>query len=281
MSMKVALSEIKLNCLCVYKFLNRAKEGLVAGKRANFYRLLYLEKGSMNFFVDDKKYSLNPGDVFFMPAGTQYATDSLENEMVLYNVLFSVGNADDFFKDNLKYNIFSDLTERCRVEFTDFPELNDCRLYRNLLIENDFRKLEREYFKREKLSLLKINASLTEVLIKLIESSLNRNEESLYKKIAAYAEENAAQDIDCESIAAHFNYHPNYLNRVVKINSGVSLHTFLTNVKCKEAAKLLLSTNRTITEIAQELYFCDSSHFTNVFGKVMGMTPSAYRKNYR
>lgn len=44
-----------------------------------------------------------------------------------------------------------------------------------------------------------------------------------------------------------------------------------------EASKeLLLSSNKTISEIASLFHFCDQSYFTSAFHKKVGMTPKQY-----
>ncbi len=50
-----------------------------------------------------------------------------------------------------------------------------------------------------------------------------------------------------------------------------------TELKIEEAKKLL-SLGKSGNEIAGELSFCNKSYFTNVFKKVVGVTPSEYKK---
>lgn len=277
------ISEMHVNCICLYKFLNVGREGVCCEKKANFYRLLYLESGVCDFFVANKKYSMKGGDLLFIPAGTKYSTDFHGKEMKMYNVLFSFlrFSKGDNYRDGLKYDIYSDLNALERVEFCDYPEFNACHLYEQVQLATDFKMLEREYLKRDKFSLLKINTKLMSIMLQLMEGRSRIRSDGLYEKIVEYIKENILEDITCASIAAHFNYHPNYLNRIVKANSGKSLHYCLTENKCLEATKLLLATDKTITEIAQDLSFCSSSHFTNVFVKIIGIIPREYRKAYR
>ena len=48
--------------------------------------------------------------------------------------------------------------------------------------------------------------------------------------------------------------------------------------KCRVGANWILETNMSITEIARELGFCSTSHFTNTFEKIMKCSPSMYKK---
>ena len=48
-------------------------------------------------------------------------------------------------------------------------------------------------------------------------------------------------------------------------------------LRVERAKGLLASTAKPIAEIAADLRFAHQSHFTNVFKKLTGMTPRAYR----
>ena len=85
----MTLSEISINCLCVYIFLNPAKEERVMEKNAVSYRLMYLKSGKMTFQTKKETFALQPGDVLFMPAGTQYSTMAFGKPVELYNILFN------------------------------------------------------------------------------------------------------------------------------------------------------------------------------------------------
>lgn len=53
---------------------------------------------------------------------------------------------------------------------------------------------------------------------------------------------------------------------------------YLTETRITKAIDLLKNTNRSITEIAQDCGFFDSSHFSHIFYKTKGFLPSAIRK---
>ena len=61
--------------------------------------------------------------------------------------------------------------------------------------------------------------------------------------------------------------------------TGLTTHEYVTTRRVERAKTLLTETNLTMTEIAQTLGFADSGHFSRVFGKYVGVTPSEYRKS--
>lgn len=59
---------------------------------------------------------------------------------------------------------------------------------------------------------------------------------------------------------------------------GISISTYITQCRLREAKSLLRYTDKSLGEISSYLCFSSQSHFQNVFKKNMGTTPAAYRK---
>lgn len=62
---------------------------------------------------------------------------------------------------------------------------------------------------------------------------------------------------------------------------GTSPHKYLVRVRIENAAKLLIETDQTITEIAQTCGFYDHAHFSRSFRKLMSATPTEHRARHR
>ena len=62
-----------------------------------------------------------------------------------------------------------------------------------------------------------------------------------------------------------------------KKETGYTIIEYKINCQIEEAKNLLKITNLTITSIASEVGFNDTSHFTKVFKNKLGMTPKEYR----
>lgn len=70
---------------------------------------------------------------------------------------------------------------------------------------------------------------------------------------------------------------PKYLSDIIKKISGRSAHDWIDRYILLEAKILLRSSNKTITQIADELNFPNNSFFSKYFKKHCGMTPKEYR----
>ena len=49
------------------------------------------------------------------------------------------------------------------------------------------------------------------------------------------------------------------------------------NLRVEQACKQLMDLNKSLSEIALNVGFCDQSYFTKEFKKAMGITPCQYR----
>lgn len=61
---------------------------------------------------------------------------------------------------------------------------------------------------------------------------------------------------------------------------GLTPQQFILRVRIHAACRAVTSTRRSISQIAQQAGFCDQSYFTKQFRKLMGKTPSEYRRVY-
>ena len=68
------------------------------------------------------------------------------------------------------------------------------------------------------------------------------------------------------------------LKNIFKGVYGVPIYTYMRIKKMQSAALLLIHTERSVAEIAYEFGYNNTSKFTAAFQKVMGETPSEYRK---
>ena len=75
-------------------------------------------------------------------------------------------------------------------------------------------------------------------------------------------------DITEADAAAHVNLSYSYYSKLFHRVVGKNFHSYLTSVRINEAERLLLSTDLSVTEIAQSSGFATSSHFIETFRKI-------------
>lgn len=115
------------------------------------------------------------------------------------------------------------------------------------------------------------------------EESLKENEVQFerYNRIIKYIYSNYSNKISLQDIAEREYLSSHYLSHEIKNNVGYNFKDFLNLTRVEEAIKLLLDSDKTLTEISEELGFSHTRYFNKHFKKHTGLTPMQYRKKFK
>ncbi|SFC76618.1 AraC-type DNA-binding protein [Bacillus sp. 491mf] len=86
------------------------------------------------------------------------------------------------------------------------------------------------------------------------------------------------EDISLSRLAELVEMNPNYLSNLFKKEVGITIKEYIQQAKVDEARSLLTFTPHSLTEISTLLNFHDQSYFTKVFKKIVGVTPSQFKR---
>src|SRR5882672_9864678 len=98
-------------------------------------------------------------------------------------------------------------------------------------------------------------------------------------RVAAYIEERVADDIPLATLAELARLSPYHFSRSFKHSFGMPPHRYHATRRIERAKQLLANRERSVTAIALEVGFSDTSTFTSAFHRLTGETPSRYRRN--
>ena len=98
---------------------------------------------------------------------------------------------------------------------------------------------------------------------------------------ARYVAEHFDEPLRIPALAKSLHRHPNYLMQVFKERCGVSIGDYLVDLRISNAQRLLATTDRKVTDIAQDSGFATLSRFYEAFAQAAGMAPGAYRSANR
>lgn len=104
-----------------------------------------------------------------------------------------------------------------------------------------------------------------------------KNQNPLVLKCKEQIQQRLHQKITVNELAEMLDTTPNYLTQVFKKNTGCNLSDYILNEKIEQAKKRLKYSNDGYDIIAYAFGFCSQSHFTNIFKKIVGVTPKQYR----
>lgn len=86
--------------------------------------------------------------------------------------------------------------------------------------------------------------------------------------------------VSVEDLAQELKLSSDHFARAFKAATGHSPYKMVSERRINEAKRLLTETGQPITEIALELGFSSSAHFSTRFRELAGMSPSRWRKIY-
>lgn len=104
-----------------------------------------------------------------------------------------------------------------------------------------------------------------------------KNEDVIFIKITQLLEMNHGK-IKREKLSELLNYNDDYLNRIVKKFTGMTLNEYKQIFCLNESKRLLLESDKSISEIIQLLGFSNRSYFYRMFSQKYRMTPKEYRE---
>lgn len=238
------------------------------------HELYYLEKGKTKYFIGDEIYLLEPGDMIFVPKGAYHKTDS-EQKSSVERVLLSFD--DDFAGDEYLHYI-SELKKEKFIRISQKHMYNMQDIFNK--IETEHALKSSDYAEMQKLYLRQLLILISRYRIK--ENTRNFGEAyTIMQSAAKYISENYNSDLSLEFLARKFSMSPSYFSKQFKNITGVGLNEYINVSRISRAEKLLLKTNRPITEIATECGFNDSNYFAAVFKKIKGTTPKKYSAMYK
>ncbi|MFT3753300.1 MAG: AraC family transcriptional regulator [Paludibacter sp.] len=97
-------------------------------------------------------------------------------------------------------------------------------------------------------------------------------------KIISFVNQHYTRPVPLEEISAFASMNSTAFCRFFKTETGKSFKNYIFDMRAGYACKLLLMNKMSISQISTECGFETISHFNKVFKKVVGHTPSEYRK---
>ena len=101
--------------------------------------------------------------------------------------------------------------------------------------------------------------------------------QTLTQTAKAYVEAHSEEKFALQAVADALFVNGSYLLRVFKANTGHTLLWYHNHIRCERAKELLRLRDRSISQVGEQVGFVSSAHFSHVFKKMTGMTPTDYR----
>lgn len=101
----------------------------------------------------------------------------------------------------------------------------------------------------------------------------------LEKQISDYLCTHLSEEVSLDQLSQELSYTKNYLCKIYKRTSGYTIHEYLTHLRICRAYDLVCSTDERLSTISQMCGFSSIHHFSRMFRRIVGLTPSEIRDN--
>lgn len=252
-------------------FIFEGKDGNYVRKK-HWHRsieIFALFEGELEFYVDEARYSLRPGEFMLVNSNEIHSIFSPKrNQTVVLQIPLTT--FEKYYTDE-KFIYFShssrlqdeEVMHLLRDMYHTYHE-KPCGY--ELKVQGQFYML---------LYILVTKYRETDVNEKVIQNSRKLDRLS---QITAYMEENYREDISLESLAEIFGYSATYLSRMFRKYAKTNYKACLDDIRLEHAVKELADTRLPIGEIVLRNGFPNSRAFVKVFKKRYGMLPKEYRR---
>ena len=235
----------------------------------NHLELQYISGGMAHIRIGGHNYVVQEGDVVVYNAGVLHEEHSdPETGMSFYNC-----GIKNFQSACLPENHF--LSQGIKpILHTENMSDTVCAIFREL-----FEQVSQKKFSSNPVCYHLLNALLI-ILNNQVshEQLISKKFDDSFKRCKDFIDENFRENISIEDMSKIANMSVSGFSHHFKKVFGVAPGQYIIRLKIGLGQKLLIGTDKTITEISMELGYDNVSHFNKQFKKYVGASPQNYRK---
>ena len=252
-----------------------------------FDELVIILKGTAMHVIDRQEFPVKAGDVFVIAQNHEHQYQDIHG-LALANILFdpdALGIAQWDIRALPGFHALFSLEPAFRTQhnFKSRLQLTEQQLNQTNELVHD---LTRETEQRNPGYRIMARGLFMQLAVSLSRAySATPSEESIdllrIGDAIAHIETHYSEKITLAQLAEKSHLSQRHFTRIFQECIGRAPIDHLMHVRCRNAAELLKSTDRTITDIAFESGFTDSNYFSRCFRKMTDQTPGQYRQDIK
>jgi AraC-like DNA-binding protein len=251
--------------------------------------IFYTLKGKGRYFIEDKIYTFQKGDIFVIGNNELHKSQLIDGEPFEALIIMFHPKIVRMLQVNDEVDPLTIFYERP----PSFSHQMKADIENQAVLDFIFKQLQTEYEINREGSLRSIVSLLNWLLIVL--KRMYEENKQIYSlnykypfklndtvsKALDYVNDHFNKDIKLSELAHTLCVSPSYLSREFKRVTGFTIIEFITSKRVRHAKNLLTNSFLQVTEIASEVGYNNVTHFHWIFKKMVGMSPGEYRKYTR
>jgi AraC family transcriptional regulator of arabinose operon len=233
--------------------------------------IIYCTEGYGWIEINKKKIVVSPSQFIAIPANTPHKYGADENRpWTIYWVHFK-GETAAFFIDLILQN---------SQNYKPYLPYNNDRIK---LFEDIYTNLEKGYGTD---ILRYVNMTFTHFLSSLIYDDMFNNidkksEPDVIERTVSFMQDNITRLLKLEDLAVFANLSASHFSYIFKAKTGHAPIEYFNQLKIQQACQYIAFTNMSVKNIAITLGIEDQYYFSRMFTKLMGSSPSEYKKKVK
>lgn len=241
-----------------------------------FYEILWTEKGISKQTIDYKEYEVLPNSLFFISPNQVHQFEEwkpLKGGTILFTedfFLLNHNNKDKLFELSFLDNFYANpCIQLDKTNFADIKQTID-------LIINEQRRTDKSQT---------ITQSLLHILLAQVQRCIDTESEKpvskkylvLFKQFKSLLDKHFAENKTTSFFAQQLNITAHHLNLIAKDVTGKRASEVIRARSILEAKRLLTFTDNTVSEIAFQLNYTDTSYFAKTFKAETNLSPMEFK----
>ena len=99
------------------------------------------------------------------------------------------------------------------------------------------------------------------------------------RRVRAYIDDHIGEHISLDQLARQAGVSRFHFARQFRLSTGESPMGYLRRARIERSKSILQTRGATIAEVAARLGFSDQSHFTRIFGRLVGVSPGSFARS--
>ena len=253
--------------------------------RHTSFEIAFFKKGSGIYYCNNKELDFKAGDIFVFSTNEEHFISKIKEEMLVMNLHFEpqyIYEPIQLNQSNSFLRIFFDRSENFCNRLPRDHKLKDKLIGILTEIENEFFNKPDNYELMIRVKILSILVLMTRELGYVNEiTSHNMQPVKCVNELLSvieYINQNLDTDLSLEKLSYVGHLSPNYLCTVFKQLNGMTVWDYILIRRVDEAKRLIRSSDESILNIQFACGFRTTSNFNKAFKKLVGMSPSEYKK---
>lgn len=229
----------------------------ISRKHSKVACIEYIEKGMGVVEIDGQTFYPEEGDSYLLQAGTahHYFSDP---------------------KDPWK-KVFINVSGSLVDSLIEGYELKNIYYFKGLDLREEMGSILRLAKENQEDSTPEIICILNRIFLKMREH-IKPQTSDMAKKMKEYLRNHAASAFRMDALCSYISRSESQTIKIFKKAYGITPYAYFLSQKIKLAKVMLLNTNLSVKEIANDLSFGDVYYFSNIFKQKAGCSPSEFRK---